>query len=416
MTMAVGGVDVAIPLSIIVISNGRSERLALCLKALTLQDHPQIEIMVVADAPGLAAAGQVLGADFRAVPHDVPGVAAARNAGLVQAAFGVVAFIDDDAVAEPTWASRLAAPFADPAVIAATGPVRGRRGIAAEWSGSIMDSLTAERPLGAPEGRTSFHASVPGSVVVTIGTNCAFRRDVVLAQGGFDPAFRYYLDESDLNARLTGGGGLTAFVPGAVVHHRPAANAVRRGDRTVTSLFDIGRSTAIYLRRHAAADQIAAAWQAVALRQRQRLLRQMVAGWLLPDQLAGVMATLKAGFDDGCGLPMAELPRLTGEVSVPVILPGTGMRPGAFLVGRLWQRRSLRRKARALAESGQIVTVLILSPTVLPHRVGFVEGGWWEQHGGLFRSTESLGRSRRFCGFSKRAIEERARTAATRSV
>ena len=117
----------------------------------------------------------------------------------------------------------------------------------------------------APEG---------GRPVGTLGTNCAFRRDALLAVGGFDPAFAYHLDESDVNRRLAQAfpQGLTAVVPGAEVIHglEPGTSRASRG--VPHDLCAVGRSTAIFAARHGgSADWLAAA-------QRRRLLRLMVAG------------------------------------------------------------------------------------------------------------------------------------------
>lgn len=408
------GAATTIPLSVIVISRGRPDDLSQCLMALRLQDHPAIEVVVVADPAGIAVARSVLGETFRAVPHDRPGVAAARNAGLVKAACDVIAFIDDDAVAEPTWARRLSAPFAAADVMAACGPVRGPRGIELQWTGCLLDECIAETPLAAPVDRTSLHPSQRGRVVVTIGTNCAFRRDAVLSAGGFDPAFRYFLDESDLNARLALAGAVTAYVPDAVVQHRPASNATRTADHTIADLFEIGRSTAVFLSRHADQFQQDRARRMQRDRQRARLLRQMVAGRILPDRVGPVLATFDAGFREGAALPPHVLPPLMPAESRPVFLASTGARQAALLAGRPWQRRALRRKARVLAAAGQIVTVLVLSPTFLPHRAGFVAGGWWEQHGGLFRAAEPATAKPRFRRFASRVQEEVRRIALTR--
>lgn len=406
------------PVSVIVASRGRPTLLARCLKALTLQDHPVFEVVVVADPAGLAAARSVLGGRFRAVAHDVPGVAAARNAGLIAAQSNVVSFIDDDAVPEPTWLGRLTAAFDDSEVIAATGPVIGPRGIKVEWWGSVIDALARETPLAAPTDRTSHHRSQPGHVVVTIGTNCAFRRDAVLAVGGFDPAFRYFLDESDLNARLIGQGGVTAFVPDAVVQHIADANVARAGDRTIIDLHEIGRSTAIFLRRYCRSADLAEGLDLLKERQRGRVLRQMVSGRIAPDRVRNLLAGLEAGFAEGMALGLAELLPLAGlaadEVAVSVQVPGTGARSVVLLAGRPWDAAGLRRRAAALVEQGAIVTVLILSPTVLPHRSQFVAKGWWEHSGGLFRRTESGGGILPDCRFSRRIAAEAGRIRKTR--
>src|SRR5699024_3917564 len=49
------------------------------------------------------------------------GLSGARNTGLEAATCGVVAFLDDDATAEPHWTSHLLAPYRDPDVLGVGG-------------------------------------------------------------------------------------------------------------------------------------------------------------------------------------------------------------------------------------------------------------------------------------------------------
>ena len=116
--------------SVVIVSRRRPALLRRCLLGLTQQDLPGFEVVVVADPAGIAA---VQGFAVKTVGFDEPNISAARNLGIAQAGGEVVAFIDDDAVPEPTWLSRLTVPFSDPAVIAATGFVRGRNGVSFQW-------------------------------------------------------------------------------------------------------------------------------------------------------------------------------------------------------------------------------------------------------------------------------------------
>ena len=144
--------------SVIVVSRHRAAALGRCLMALAQQDHPQIEVIVVADPEGLAAA-KATGLALKRVLFDEANISAARNLGLAAAAAPVVAFIDDDAVAEPTWISRLCAAFADPQVVAATGFVRGRNGISYQWKACEVDAFGFDHPL--PDHAASYPGTPP---------------------------------------------------------------------------------------------------------------------------------------------------------------------------------------------------------------------------------------------------------------
>jgi glycosyltransferase involved in cell wall biosynthesis len=111
-------------IAVVVCTYRRPRELERCLRSLRQQAFPPAEIVVADNAPSGPAARRVAeaaGARYVAVP--VRGVSRARNAGARQCSGTLVAFIDDDMVAHPLWLQRLAAAFADPRVIAVTGPV-----------------------------------------------------------------------------------------------------------------------------------------------------------------------------------------------------------------------------------------------------------------------------------------------------
>lgn len=367
----------SLALSVVVASRGRPHRLARCLAALMLQDHARLEVVLVSDAEGLAVRPDL---PLKRVEFDRPNLALARNLGIAQAAGEVVAFIDDDAVAEPCWASALAAAFGDPQVIAATGPVRGRDGVhfqaRAEW-------LTADGPQPLVDHSARLWLAGPGATLSTIGTNCAFRRESLVAVGGFDALFAFHLDESDLNLRLaaTFPRRATAYVPRAQVTHAAAAGTTRRGGAPV-NLAAVGRSEAIFARRHGASP----GWpDRLRRRQRARLLRAMLAGRLDPFHLPRAMATLEAGLAEGAALPaiaplVHDFPRTPTGFSAVM----AQSRPHRILSGWHWQARRLRGLAAAAASNGAVVSLMLWSPSVLSHREALEAGGWWERRGGLW--------------------------------
>ncbi len=396
--------------SVIVVSRHRAKALTLCLTGLSQQDHPGFEVIVVADPAGIAAV-QAQGLAVKLVPFDEPNIAAARNAGLAQAAGAIVAFIDDDAVAEPTWLSRLCSGFIEPGVVAATGFVRGRNGISYQWQAGEVDARGQDHPIVVPMAGVTLRAATQRRAVKTTGTNCAFRRMALCAAGGFDPAFRFYLDEADVNLRMA---GLTAVVPLAQVHHGYLASARRSADRVPTDLTDIAASTAVFLRRHMPASLDAGL---VALRQREtaRMAKHAAARRITQVEADRVLATLESGWADGLIRPLAPRPPLAypGRAEFKP-LPETGPRPGFLITGRRWRRRWLLSAARAAVLKGGIATVICLSPTPLAHRARFHDDGFWLHEGGLFGRSDRSGPRFRLCFFKRRLTEEAARWAAFR--
>lgn len=364
--------------SVVVVSRHRPRELALCLTALTRQTHPDVEVVLVADP---ASAGIRPDLALKRVTFDQPNISQARNLGLAQAAGQVVAFIDDDALAAPGWVARLSAPFADPRVIAATGFTRGPDGLA--WQVRAERMTPSGRAMPLPLDQPALLGPEQGCPISTVGTNCAFRRDSLIEVGGFDPAFAFHLDESDVNMRLAARfpAGLTAVVPAAEVIHGLAPGTTRAAKGVPHDLSAIGRSTVLFAARHGGD----AAW--ILQAQRQRLLRLMVSGRIEPAAVRRVFATLRAGMAQAGGvsapLPVWDMP------PPPAFLPlHTDHRDPMFLSGWHWQRRALRRQAAQAQAQGHQVLVLLLTPTVLPHRLVLTRHGWWEQHGGLWGRSQ----------------------------
>lgn len=400
----------AIPASVIVVSRHRSAALQRCLVGLMQQDHPNFEVIVVADPDGIATSGAI---SAKLVPFDQPNISAARNAGLAVASGAVVAFIDDDAVAEPSWLSRLVEVFENLAVVAATGFVRGRNGISYQWRAAEVDNYGHDHPF-AVDGPT-LRSGTRLRAVKTQGTNCAFRRDTLLAIGGFDPAFRFFLDEADVNLRMADL-GLTAVLPKAQVHHGYEASARRRADRVPLSLHEIAASTAVFLCKHAADVDIEGEWQSLLHRETDRVAKHRKARRINRAQAAALLASLAAGWLDGLERAFGNIAAILATDADLVPIESTGPRRGQVLTGRSWQRKKLMYKAMAAVAAGQIVTVICLSATARAHHVQFQKQGYWLQAGGLFGRSERDGRRLQFSRFSNRITEETARISPFRPV
>jgi hypothetical protein len=348
-----------IPVSVCIVSRHRPQALVRAMRGVAQQDHPALELVVVADPQG-AAAARATGLAARVIDHDADGIGAARNLGIDAAAGGVIAFLDDDAVPEPTWASRLTAPFADPGVVQAGGYVLGPDGLRWQWRAMEVDACGKDHPFDA--ARTLLRQGTARRAVKTQGTNCAFRASALRAAGGFDPAFRFYLDEADVNLRLAPV-GLTAVVPGAVVHHGFLPSPRRRADRVPTDLGDMATSLLHFLRRHAPEADHAALLTAEAARQRRRLIRHMVAGRIEPRDVGRIMATFVPA---PLPPPAALQPRAaTGQ---PFLTLPTAARPG----------RSLRTQQGAAALVPTHIVTVVLPPSGLAQRrQTFHPDGFW---------------------------------------
>lgn len=368
--------------SVIITSRARPDHLALCLAGVGQLLHPAFEIIVVADRASLVTLPHGLRARIKTAPCDEANISVARNLGLQLAAGDIVAFIDDDAVPEPTWLARLTAAFSGPAVASAGGYVRGRNGISLQWAGRMVDAQARHHPL--PDAPATV-AGRPGLALKTEGTCMAFRRDSLLALGGFDPMFRFYLDETDLNLRLAATGASAVLVPAAQVHHAFAASDRRRADRVPLSLHDVGASLALFLRCHAGAADPARLAEEAAER-RLGLDRHRRAGRLGRPQVARLLATLNEGWDEGLARPLVR-PVPIPDAPPPFLRwlrPFTSHR---LLAGPPRARAQLLHEAASLVAGGAIVSLYLLSLTPRRHRIAFQPEGVWLQEGGLFGAS-----------------------------
>ena len=398
--------------SLIIVSRHRTISLLRTIVAVRLQDHVALELIVVAD-PKAALAVRGLNLPIKVLDFGEANIAAARNAGLAVAAGAVVAFLDDDSVPEPTWLTRLTAPLNNPGVRVATGFVRGRNGISDQWRACDVDQLGWDHPLSVDRHSVTLLAGTPSRTVKAQGTNCAFRTADLRALGGFDEGYQFYLDDADISLRIAVAGGLTAVVPMAVVQHGFAASAYRRADRVPLSLHQIGASIAYFLRRHAATADCAQQQLVQRQNQKNRLLRYLVQGGLEPGDIGPMIATFDQGWEDGMHRDLRRLQPLP-DAGVAFQPLGTGPRTGVLLVGRIWQRRNLMRRAGVEVAMGKIVTVICLSPTTWYHRHMFESGGFWVQRGGVYGKSVRNHALRVSKGFKARLEEEKDRIGMTR--
>jgi hypothetical protein len=243
----------------------------------------------------------------------------------------------------------------------------------------------------------------------------AVRRDVLVALGGFDEALRFFLEDADLSLRLADAGHSVAFAPDAQVLHAFAESKRRARDRRPLTLFEIGRSLAIFLRKHAEPGAIAAATARFRENERRRAIMHMVRGTCGPEDVGPLLATFEAGFEDGTALRAAQRP----DWGVPPgFFPFPGLRPRSevhLLATHAPRDRATSAEAARLADAGHVVTLMTFGYTTLYHRVAFDPGGYWTQSGGLYGRSDRSGPLLRFATLEKRVREEWARTSLHRS-
>jgi glycosyltransferase involved in cell wall biosynthesis len=194
-----------------------------CVDSLFAADPaPHEVIVVVDDNPGLLARLPALLPERTAIIASIgKGVSAARNTGVERATGDLVAFIDDDAVADPGWLREIARPFRDAGIVAAGGRIVPR------WE-SGNPRLPGE--LYWVVGCTyAGHPTTPQPVTRPIACNMAARRDALRAVGGFPhdfgpsgPGAKSHSNEEialSVTLRRRFGPESIWYAPDALVHH-----------------------------------------------------------------------------------------------------------------------------------------------------------------------------------------------------
>jgi len=388
--------------SVIIVSRGRPDALRRCLIGVAQLQYRAFEVVVVACPAGIAVTeeSETL-AEIKCIAFDEANISAARNLGLANAAGDIVAFIDDDAVPEPQWLRHLVGPAARSDVAAMGGYVRGRNGISFQYKARTLDAQGAPHAVEVDPLQATVLVPPKGRAIKTEGTNMAFRRDVLVGIGGFDPAFRFYLDETDLNMRLARAGHATALVPLAQVHHGFAASATRRADRVPADLYEIGASWAVFQRKHIPKEDRAAHWKNQHAAERIRLIEHMVAGRLEPRDVRRLMKRLAAGFAEGRERSFGGS-RLPRHALLPFRPVQSSPRKSTFKSVRGFRGVKAVDAAADQVAGGGIASVLVLSPTTLYHRIQFNAQGVWVQRGGLFGRSERTDRLFRLTTFKRR--------------
>ena len=231
-----------------VCTRDRPDDLRRCLASLAVQDHPGFAVWVVDNGPADGATRKVVESfgddmEIHYLEEKRPGLSRARNRALKSSLGGdgdVVAWLDDDEVADPSWLTELARAFdGRPEVVAASGVV-----IPAELS--TQAQLWFEQFGGHSKGR-GFTADLFSPQTRArqdplyplppfgVGANMAVRVGAIHRLGGFDEALgagtlAQGCEDTRMFSDLLRAGGSVAYWPSAVTrhYHRRELDGLRR--------------------------------------------------------------------------------------------------------------------------------------------------------------------------------------------
>jgi len=239
--------------SVIINTNGRADSLRRTLLGLDALEYPRFEVVVVVgpDRDGFPAALEGFADRIVIVETGERNLSVSRNLGIRAAHGRYVAFIDDDAIPDPWWLSDLIPTFENDEVAATGGPVFDFTGgrLQVRYSTCTRGGLARAMTSG-PNPSHTLSAPESWTIPYTIGTNSLFRRSAVVSCGGFDEAFAYYLDETDLCMRLVDAGFRVELGESGHVYHQFAPSSMRSNERIVTDWRRIVWSLCYFAARH----------------------------------------------------------------------------------------------------------------------------------------------------------------------
>lgn len=213
--------------SVVVATYNRPDHVRTCLEHLRRQTVRPRETVVVDASPGPETTEVVAGFPEAVYLRNDRGrgsTATSRAIGMTACTGDVVAFIDDDAFADPTWLAGLLARYHDPAVGAVGGLARNRR------PGEEKEGIDEIGRL-LPDGRlTGNFAADPGHDVDVdhlLGANMSVRRSVVEELGGIHDHYpgTCLREETDIVLRMGRAGYRIVYTPSAAVDHLPGPYA-----------------------------------------------------------------------------------------------------------------------------------------------------------------------------------------------
>ncbi|MFL5801502.1 MAG: glycosyltransferase family 2 protein [Roseiflexaceae bacterium] len=249
------------PLATVAIcTRNRAHLLNATIDSLLRQTYRNMEVLLVDNAPSNDAAEQLVRARYpcvRYVREDRPGLDRARNRAIAEARGEFVAYIDDDAVADPAWLAALLAAFDTPDVMCVTGLVVPAR------LATPAQELFERFGFSMSFDRRRFHLRMqsprpgfPFKGFSGTGCNCAFRRAVFDRIGLFDVRL-------DMGTPVPGGGDLDIFArviragytmvydPAPLIFHDHVADM----DRLIDKMGQYHTANIAYLTKHILSDR-----------------------------------------------------------------------------------------------------------------------------------------------------------------
>jgi len=224
--------------SVLICTRDRSALLEGCLDSVLRCSPAPAEVVVVDQSGDQATRLAVSRREGSAVPVRYvrgigTGLSRARNQGIADCAAAVIAFTDDDCLADPGWVDTLTEPIFSGRAEAVVGRTLPERPV-----GCLEETSSVYAPRRCPVFTRRTHPWRVGG-----GGNFAAARSVLRRTGSFDERFGpgaplESAEDMDMAHRLLRGGERIVYAPNAVIRHRSWRSAPQ--NRRLSRAYGIG--------------------------------------------------------------------------------------------------------------------------------------------------------------------------------
>jgi len=229
-------------LTVIINTFNRPKVLGKCLDSLLLQSDKDFDIVVVDQSTNDESALICSNYKLNYIKNSKRNLSHSRNIGIKNAKSQLVAFIDDDARADPDWVKIIKSNFkrdskldilAGKVVDSTLGyapKIQFRNGIV-----SLYGYIEDIHPL----NETKYRNGNGLWLLRPMGTNMAFKKQTVINNGGFDEFYEYIHDETDITVRILKSGGKITYDNSLLVNHYPAKSINRISKYDINWFVDV---------------------------------------------------------------------------------------------------------------------------------------------------------------------------------
>jgi glycosyltransferase involved in cell wall biosynthesis len=246
--------------SVLICTRDRSALLEGCLDSVLACAPAPAEVVVVDQSQDQSTRLAVLGRREAAVPVRYvrgigTGLSRAKNQGIAECAAEVIAFTDDDCLADAGWVEALTEPILSGRAEAVVGRTLPGQGV-----GGLEETSAVYAPEGHPVFSKRTHPWRVGG-----GGNCAAARDALRRTGAFDERFGpgarlESAEDMDMVHRLLRSGERIVYAPNALIRHRSWRSALQ--NRRLSRAYGIGAGG--YFAKHFLAGDWISGWRFVA--------------------------------------------------------------------------------------------------------------------------------------------------------